>query len=67
MILDQLFGNVFAACQHLSARIAARIGYAHQLQKTRDILRVESFAMKLLKQIEHDVWLPFVKLRADGC
>jgi hypothetical protein len=58
--------QVLAARQHQAARVAARIGHAHQFEVARDVLVVDRLAVELLEQREHHVGLPALDLVTDG-
>src|SRR5262249_52833624 len=66
-VIDQKFlGQVLAAREHESARIAAGIGHPQQLEIARDVLIVDGFTVKLLEQIENHVRFPALDFVADG-
>ena len=65
MIVHQRLGQAFAARQHQAARVTTGIRNPHQLEKTRDVLIVDGFAMKLLEKCQHYIRLPVLDLIAN--
>ena len=65
MIVHERLGQAFAARQHQASRVATGIRDPHQLEKTRDVLVVDGFAVKLLEKCQHYVRLPVVDLVAN--
>ena len=58
VILQQLLGQRLVARQQQSARVAAGVGLAHQLEERHHVLIVGDDAVELLQQIEDDVRFP---------
>ncbi len=49
MIMHQRFGEIFSACKHKAARVAAGIRNAREFEVARNIVVIDDLAAKLLK------------------
>jgi len=65
MIRKQLLRERFAARENQPARITASVGNAQELEQTYHVLIEQHVAVKLLEQVEHNVWLEFLDGVAD--